>query len=276
MQLEGREFWNDGSDELHPEKENAESVWLHVGNIFCPFCQYKLCNLKYRELKGTDKEGTYLESRQEVYGCLKCGWWSYEYTRGSELTIITEFAIGCILRPEDAKLWAPVPIIREYLNKHPKYLKDINPISLEQVLKDVFSDYFDCEVKWTGRGPDGGFDLYHVLTDSGATLYQIKRRGLKAKNEGVVPLRALVGAMLEEKVTTGIFVTTADEFTVPAKEYTSKIVERGFKIELIDYSKLMDVLKNTLPKNIAPWRHLWNEHSSIYSNYRQNIKNRER
>jgi hypothetical protein len=278
MHLNGEAIWDIGSfsDCPPPEKIKVDSGLPGLEEIYCPFCRFNLETLKYREIKGMDYDDFYLEFRQEVRGCLHCGWWNYECLRATESAEIKEFAKGCILRPEDASIWAPVPIIREHLNNHPEYLKkDINPIVLEQLLRDVFSDYYNCEVKWTGRGPDGGFDLFHVLADTGAALYQIKRRGLSAKSESVIPLRSLVGAMIEKEVTTGIFVTTSDNFSNPAETYASNINERGYKLELIDYSILIDILKNTLPKVFAPWRNIWNEHSSIHKNYKQRIKTRE-
>lgn len=238
----------------------------------CKFCKSDLKGIESRGRHGTDDDDKWWDVDQGIGVCLECGWWHYSLETGTEINRYEDVAIGCILKGEDAKYWAPAPVVREYLSKHPEKIADhVDPIALEQVLRDVFSDYFDCEVKWTGRGADGGYDLYHVISDT-TTIYQIKRRGLNLNKEGVVPIRELLGTMIVEGVHSGIFVSTAPQFSDSAKEAADAAKFQGYILELINYSKLIDVLQATLPQNKTPWRSLWLEDAKAYDNFASKIK----
>lgn len=250
---------------------SLEEFYYLAPKYKCKFCKEELKAIEYRGKHGTDHDDKWWDVDQSVWACMQCGWWRYSLESGTDLIRSEDVAIGCILRAEDAKYWAPVPVLREFLAQHPSKLADhVDPIALEQVLRDVFSDYFDCEVRWTGRSADGGYDLYHVIDDT-ATIYQIKRRGLNVDREGVVPIRELLGTMIVEGVTSGVFVTTAQRFSAPAKAAARAAEFRGYVLKLIDYSTLLDVLRATLPKNKTPWRPLWEAGSKVYDNFSRTI-----
>lgn len=254
------------------EWDNSKSIWMFMDACNCPFCGSKLVEINNRKLEGSDKDGIYLTFYARIEACLICGWWRYEYLNATELISIHELAIGSILSIEDADFWAPVPAIREYLRKYPKYLRiGLSPIALEQVLKDVFSEYYNCEVHWTGRGPDGGFDLYHVLADGCSTLYQIKHRETSEKSESVIPIRALLGTLIIQNAVSGIYITTAENFSKTAISEVKIANEYGYKIELIDYNRLIDILRATSSKIPIPWRNLWNGACATYSYHKRNM-----
>lgn len=230
----------------------------------CKFCRGELERLDSRMRQGITSDNYWIRARQSVRGCLDCGWWRYEFERSTEIQSIRSVAIGSVLRTDDTKFWAPVPVLRDFIAKNPDYLRtDIDPIVLEQLLRDVFSDYFDAEVRWTGRGKDGGFDLFHVLSNE-PCLYQVKRRGPTSSAESVVPLRALLGTMVVRGAVDGIYVTTADRFTGPAQQEAEWARERGYNLQLLDYRALLDVLEATLPKNVRPYEPPWRQDSSFY------------
>ena len=263
----------DGMERSSEEPDSStKSIWTWMDVKKCPYCGSELCAIDSRALDGEDKDGTWWTFFTEIVACLMCGWWRYQYNSGTELTQITELAMGSILSVEDADFWAPVPAIREYLNKNPSYLRTgLSPVALEQVMRDVFSEYYSCEVCWTGSGPDGGFDLYHVLADGCSTLYQIKRRQMNNKSESVIPIRALLGALIIRNAVNGIYVTTADSFSKPAVIEAKMAGEQGYIIELIDYKRLLDILRSTSPRNHVPWRSLWEGACSVYSDLKSNF-----
>lgn len=143
---------------------------------------------------------------------------------------------------------------KKYLQKHENGILNLSPLQLERLLGDILSDFFDCELKWTGRGADGGFDLFGIINEQ-LTLIQVKRRTTQ-KAESVVPIRELLGAMVVNGASRGIFVSTAPKFSSNAHDevVSRNLEELGLKIELINYTTLQDIIRQTTErKNEYPW-----------------------
>jgi len=243
---------------------SADEILAWAPDHLCKYCAGGLVELASRRKSGEEADEYWLGVSQAVLGCLECGWWRYSFVRGGETTQETTVSQGAVLRPDDARLWAPAPLLREYLAKNPKYLKGIvDPMALEQVLRDVFAEYMEVEVTWTGCGADGGFDLFHVQSDQ-STLYQIKRRRSGSLGESVVPVRAMLGTMFVNDAPRGIYVTTADHFSKAATETAEAAAERGLTLELVAYEQLLDILAQTQPKNLRPYDAMWKSDSPDY------------
>ena len=197
--------------------------------------------------------------RKQLNACLNCGWWfvlkafgaisGCGVTRGGLSAIM-----GVMLVSETTPLEQAIPVLKKYLQKHENGILNLSPLQLERLLGDILSDFFDCELKWTGRGADGGFDLFGIINEQ-LTLIQVKRRTTQ-KAESVVPIRELLGAMVVNGASRGIFVSTAPKFSSNAHDevVSRNLEELGLKIELINYTTLQDIIRQTTErKNEYPW-----------------------
>jgi len=101
---------------------------------------------------------------------------------------------------------------------------------------------------------DGGFDLYGIINDQ-LTVIQVKKR-TTGKAESVVAIRELLGTMVVNSASRGIFVSTAPKFSACAQTEIASpnVKELGFKLELINYDMLKDIIRNTTKKkDYYPW-----------------------
>jgi restriction system protein len=99
-----------------------------------------------------------------------------------------------------------------------------------------------------GSGPDGGVDL--ILRRNGETVLVQCKRWKESSKVGAPAVRQLLGAVMRDRATRGIFVTCSG-FTAEA------IAEmRGQPIELVDGAALLELVKQaqgqTAPAQAAP------------------------
>jgi restriction system protein len=93
-----------------------------------------------------------------------------------------------------------------------------------------------------------------LIDNSGKqSLIQIKRRTKANATEGVEALRALIGTtVIEDNVRGCIFVSTADHFSKPAKDYASNVINKNIvdTFDLIDckeFLRMADLVRDKLP-----------------------------
>ena len=115
---------------------------------------------------------------------------------------------------------------------------------MEELVADVFKDFVDCEIRLVGKSHDGGKDLI-LLDGDKQTFVQVKRRTRNEKTEPVSSIRDLIGASVIGDANACVFVTTADHFSIHAKNAAQKVVEKKIldSFELIDYHRFVDILK---------------------------------
>ena len=196
---------------------------------------------------------------KQLNACLTCGWWfvlkhfsamsGCGVTRGS-----LSATIGIMLSSDLRPIEQAMPVLKKYLQKHADRVCDLSPTQLEVLLRDILSEFFVCELKWTGRGADGGCDLFGIINEQ-LTIIQVKRR-TTPKAESVIAIRELLGTMVVNGASRGIFVSTAPKFSACAQDEidSPNVAALGFKLELVNYDTLKDIIRNTTKKrDDYPW-----------------------
>ena len=112
--------------------------------------------------------------------CTKCGWWKIV-----NLADINKGWGSCecsskngILKKYDVtSIDTPLSLLKENLIKHPANFGDLNPFKLEDLVENLFKDFYaPCEVIHVGGNHDKGIDLKLILSDKETYLVQIKCR----------------------------------------------------------------------------------------------------
>ena len=133
---------------------------------------------------------------------LQCGWWEYSYKFKEEKDLINEvddkiwhmLNYGILKEFKVSDKHIPIATVINELERNKSILYDINPYKLEDLVGQVFSSYYNCEVKHVGKTGDGGIDLIMINSDS-PILVQVKRRTKSEHIELVSPIREFVGAL---------------------------------------------------------------------------------
>lgn len=142
--------------------------------------------------------------------------------------------------------------LASFIRRNPSILHSCNPKSLEKLVADIFrANYAQTEVIHVGKPDDGGVDVLLVDSDRQQWLIQVKRRESPKKSEGVSTIRNMLGTMLLEKSLNGIVVSTANQFSLRARQATVKAGEIGMTVKLVDKGILNRMLDPILPDR--PW-----------------------
>jgi len=120
------------------------------------------------------------------------------------------------------------------------------------------SDFFDCEVHHVGHSGDDGIDLI-VLVGESPLMIQVKRRENSSATEGIDVVKLLFASAFAKGASRGMIVTSAKQFTRPAKIWSEsrKIVDTGFRLELVDMNSLMSMVDAVAFKDAEP---AWHRH----------------
>ncbi|MBU1171296.1 MAG: restriction endonuclease [Proteobacteria bacterium] len=197
----------------------------------------------------------------KVFSCDICGWWeihlAHNWYRGYEYECgrITHTAILRRFDPCDLSL--PVDILSHHLTKHQETIYHIAPRKMEELVQSVLSDFFDCEVSLVGKSGDGGVDLLLLHSDK-PTVIQVKRRQNPNSKERVHLIREVLGATLLSGYRRACIVSTAYEYTEPAKKTANSAVESGLlsSFELIDAEAFFRMLNCIVPASTENWHPL--------------------
>lgn len=157
-----------------------------------------------------------------------------------------EYSSAILKTYKDNSINVPVDALRKYIRKKPDIIYNIDAHKMEEFVKSVFSDFYpSCKVKSFGKTRDGGKDGLLIDDHGNQFLIQIKRRTKPESTEGVEPLRALIGTtVVEDNVKGCIFVSTADHFSQPAKDYAQQIIAKHV-IDIFDLYDCKEFLKMT-------------------------------
>lgn len=230
-------------------RRSAAAGHAIVSRMSCPYCRSDL---------GAETKDKALASNAfydiKIKHCDVCGWWCTEQASGvMEGGEKGYLVINSILREfRTSDLDVPVRELRGYLGKHPNALYELHPRKFEELIAAVFSDFFRCEVELTAQTRDGGVDMYLIRSD-GTYLVQAKRRSDPRAIEGVQAVRELAGVLLTSGYTKGIVVSTAQDFSKPAKREAASpfLNSQGYLIELINGRRLLEAL------HVVKQRHLF-------------------
>ncbi len=209
----------------------------------CPYCASRCCLLdKIHKVTGS-LGSVQTTTLAELHVCDRCGWWTIAALKQDEEdeTCTSHFGQfnGELVSYGDIGMGHTIEELRRYLLASYDARYDINPRKMEEVVEGVFKD-MGYTTLLTSASRDNGIDIYLVSNDSGETAaVQVKRYKDKISPELI---RSFAGALLLNGETKGIFVTTST-FTSDARRTAQEYVKRAeYKIELMDASRLYDVL----------------------------------
>lgn len=228
------------------DKSKIIDVHGPFGNVvICPYCKGYLEHWVSRQ--GEDGWDIH-----RIKFCKTCGWWR-EAIIDYDNVDITNIVSLLRKRPfSDEAL--PLSEIRSYLSKNWKLSKSLTPQKAEDVVRNVFQDYLNCEIHYLTNSvytPDKGIDFVLINSDKGLLYaFQVKRR-LTNKPESVKEVREFIGAVAMSSYEHGYYVTFADRFSkVAFKEIEDAervLDKRNLHISLVDGTRLREIISNQNP-----------------------------
>ena len=198
-----------------------------------------------------------------VLHCQHCGWWKlYKYHGGHQSGIDGGIAHANRLYIFEGVVWdfhldaniKAIRALRERIREKQIDLRAISPTELERLVGAILADLYGCTVHHVGGPGDGGIDLLVGVGGRKPIAVQVKRRASATATEGVSLVRHFLGSMLLENIPRGIVVSTAKDFTAPAKDVAAKAAKLfPVQIDLYNYDKLMELLELSRNTDGRPW-----------------------
>lgn len=239
---------------------------------FCPFCHHNIV-----VLGNTDLSDYYYSDDGRIHYlwyCRNCRFWQWLYSNDEFADETKEWTgEGCPPNPEQfayisklREFEEDLPIacsaeLAQYLRSNPDNLNYYDPKRFEKLVADIFkANYENADVSHVGKPDDGGIDIKLIESNSHQWLIQVKRREKLNCAEGVSTIRDLLGTLVLEGQTRGIVVSTADHFTLRARQAAQAAKKLGFNIELVDKGILNQMLEPFLPDR--PWIEIVKSHDS--------------
>jgi len=188
--------------------------------------------------------------------CSQCGWWAYCFTKRKEYPeqfTRDELYEGILYSFDTKHTERPINILRQQIHKKQIDLRSISPKELEILVGAVFRDFYHAPVRHIGGPGDGGIDILVTVEDSPIAI-QVKRREKAKPNESVCVIRDLIGSVILAQLPRGIVVSTAEDFTKPAKKAVTSpgLTRVGVDIDLYNYKKLSEMIYSMAPGK-KPW-----------------------
>lgn len=228
-------IWEYQDAHWHPQLDNRDGG-------MCIFCATATEIVK--EDRGRPDPSRSVTSRfsypASVAVCQACGWWKVIVATAElvwgELVDTYESRGATLCQFDLTNLSAPIAEVREYLIARYESRLTMHPRLLEETVASVFRSH-GYKASVTGYANDGGIDVI-LEKESERIGVQVKR----SKNTiQVEQIRSLAGALLLNRLTKGIFVTTSD-FTKGAPGLIQEYSDIGLPIELINASRFYDAL----------------------------------
>ncbi len=239
-----------------------------TGTNSCPFCG----TLLIVESQKVSKCGSYrgpghgisYKGNKSGKKCTKCNWWyvvkeievdndDAGYVRDDRTTyegIICHF---------QSDLWSnSLELVEKELSEYREKLSTLSPKEVEVLIGEILCQYYKCEVRHVGRANDKGIDLIVVNSDSPIAV-QVKHRSLnrKRKSESIIPVREFVGAMVGNNFNKGIFFTTDEKFSLPAKKYAKDVNINFAPIYLYTVREIKEFINNIIVNQ-------WDEYDRVF------------
>jgi len=211
--------------------------------IFCHNIMIEKSRKKPLHIEGKCKYIQYVVVYIRI--CPVCGWWTAMKKniipeKFYECPIIWEYYGGiAVLKKLDlTDISLPLDDVSQYLVLRYKERFQIHPRLFEEVVAAAFRN-MGYYVRVTAYQNDGGIDVILDGKDNQLIGIQVKRYRNSIK---VSQIREFAGALIENDMTKGIFVTTS-KFQSGAYKSASNYLERGIGIELMDSERLYDALQ---------------------------------
>jgi restriction system protein len=173
--------------------------------------------------------------------CPGCGWWKYAVDTqigGRPNPSYENVRIGSLMRLDLSSGLLAIADVRDYLVAKYESRFQINPRIMEELVASIYRDHgFESLV--TAYSGDGGIDVILRGPHEQTVGVQVKRyRG----RISVSQIRELVGALVVNGHTRGVFVTTS-EFQSGAHTLAQNAASKGVFIELVDGLQLFEKLR---------------------------------
>jgi len=241
---------------------------LYPGTIStCPYCVAVMETI-HRSRNQWNADNNRGDEKIAFYFCRQCGYWSVEQEWNNKCTAGyygEDYERIChnraTLKEFDVQSQViPTETLKREVTKNPKLMYQISPHKMEDLIQQVFKDFYHCDVEHCGKSHDGGVDLF-VLDAEKPILVQVKRRENPNAVEPVSLIRDLLGAMFIKDSKRGVFVSTADKFSVPSQKLRNELLTKGKLdyFELINFHRLSEILTLTGKNKNHPWLSVFNE-----------------
>lgn len=215
-------------------------------------CLY--CKTLLRALRGVPPTS---KDRSGASGkcCPVCGWWYVqEVYEGNHDHYYGGFARLKNLDVNDIN--APIDEVRQYLLARYELRFNVHPRILEETVAAIFRSV-GYSARITAYSGDNGIDVYLDGPSDALVGVQVKRWRGAIKVEQI---HSLAGALIVNRCTSGVFVTTS-EFQRGAKSNAERFwAEAGIPIELVNSERLYEALMITRRRRAqggsdltAPW-----------------------
>lgn len=177
--------------------------------------------------------------------CEKCGWWNcltqhgYDINSNSPKYYYQRFIpfIQLIKSIDKFSKCKEIPYITMLRFKE---LMDAKPLQFEQLIADLFEEYFKCKIEFFNQ-KNGGPDLLGITRNNDRFLVEIKK--WKKHKINVSVIHRFAGQMLLQNIHKG-FVVTSSDFTIVAKKNTSRYLnERNYNIVCVNHNDLIEWLE---------------------------------
>lgn len=183
--------------------------------------------------------------KHKVSVCEFCGWWVAikqiaTVIRDGPAYSVNTYGAAAILKNIDvSNISTPIEEVRQYLTAKYNDRFNVNPKLMEETVASVFRDlgYKTCVTPYR---KDNGIDIFLERNDERIGV-QVKRTKNSIEAEQI---RALTGALVYNKVTKGIFLTTS-KFRSGAEETVQVYKNEGYSIDLYNADKLFEILSIT-------------------------------
>lgn len=236
----------------------------------CVFCSSVMRTLAGDALPAAVCKGMSVSHRRVLLGCPSCGWWSayyldagapYETYDGGYAEL--RQSVGVLKELDPSDLSVPVDELRSYLAARYEGRFDVHPRKYEEIVAGVFAD-FGYRVRVTSYSGDEGIDVFVLEGNNNATAgVQVKRYRRKITAEQI---RAFLGALVLQGLTTGIHVTTSSYQRGAVRAAKNALQQRGIAVNLIDAPRFYDALhittRTTHPDpddRVAPYFRAWHD-----------------
>lgn len=198
------------------------------------------CNVIMKDIY---KESVY-EKNKEINICHVCGWWYIveqelcTYRIGGNYAFNCFGARGTLKRLDLIDVNQPIQDVENYLKVKYEDRYNVHPKIFEDVVGAVFRNIgYISNV--TAYSQDGGIDVILYNCNGDKVGVQVKRYKNSIR---VSQIREFLGALIQNDMTKGIFVTTS-KFQKGASKAVDKFSEQNYKIKLIDCDKFFDLLQ---------------------------------
>jgi restriction system protein len=179
--------------------------------------------------------------------CRYCGWWTVyrifqrDHPRSAGLFECYEGAMGSLMELDLADISLPLSEVRQYLQARKDKVFDLNPRVFEELVGSVFKDH-GWEVRVTAYSGDDGVDAILKSSCGHRTVGVQVRKHKNGKKVEAEQIRSLAGALILNRCTEGVFVTTSS-YRKGAVKTADKYKGLGYPIRLLDCQKFFDALE---------------------------------